>query len=73
MLTKKELDEVVDSISGTCDDISSTLSYVKEDYSIEEFNQVVDYFDTIELICCEECGWWGYPSNIECDCQDQEE
>jgi len=26
------------------------------------------YLESIDQFCCENCGWWSYPGEWECDC-----
>jgi hypothetical protein len=69
MLTPKQLEIAADSIAGTCDTIESALEFVTNDnFTTQDLTQFEEYLCSIEQYCCEDCGWWGYPGEIECDC-----
>lgn len=75
MNKEKLFNEVVNYLVGSCMGIEQAFADVCQ-YSkppievpnqevIDEFEQ---YLENIEMFCCEECGWWGYPGEGECDC-----
>lgn len=77
MFNNKQLNNIVYYLAGSCNSLSDALNVCLErDYTDEEYDQVNEHLDVVDMFKCEECGWWSHPGE-ECgpicsDCQANE-
>lgn len=73
-----KVEELIESLKGTCQSISQILSLIHEEMFEEDLSyEDLEAIDS-EIFCCETCGWWWEISecadeNVCLECHEEEE
>lgn len=64
MLTKEQINELIDYISGSCQmggAYAAAIEVAGREITEEECEQVDLAIEAADIFECEQCGWWTHP------------
>lgn len=72
---EKLFNDVLNYLAGSCKGIDEAFSDVCrfseppiEMVNQETLDEFAVYLENNEMYCCENCGWWNYPGEGDCEC-----